>query len=343
MLRGGVIGLGRMGVTHFSIINTHPSVNMVAVCDQSKNMLNFFDKHVKVATFSNQEEMFKESKLDFVIISTPTDSHAEMINLAVANNCHIFVEKPFSMNIGQGDEILNLIEGKELVNQVGYVNRFNEVFMKVKFLLDDGLIGEIKHFKFEMLGSTVVKDSKSSWRGKKNLGGGCMYEFAAHCIDLIIYLLGNPDKIACSALQSIFSSQVEDLVSSSFVYDTGCMGTMLVNWSDITCRKPVNRLEIYGKKGKILADKHAFKVFLKDNEPTHGFHKGWNTNYITDFADNVHFYVRGNEFSSQLNYFIECIQGEHPGENISSFAEAYKTDIVMDKIFKNSLVLASHG
>ena len=82
------------------------------------------------------------------------------------------------------------------MNQVGYVSRFHDVFLQVKRLLDADLIGEIKNFRSEMYGCIVLKDSGTSWRGKTETGGGCMYEFASHAIDLVVYLVGEPDKVA---------------------------------------------------------------------------------------------------------------------------------------------------
>jgi predicted dehydrogenase len=186
-----------------------------------------------------------------------------------------------------------------------------------------------------MYGRTVLKDTKSSWRGKKTSGGGCMYEFAAHCINLVIYLLGQPDKVIGSILQSVFSSNVEDLVSSTFVYNNGYCGTILVNWSDESYRKPTNTIEIFGTKGRILADRHSYKIFLKETDESSGFQQGWNIRYITDFAESVRFYVRGNEFTRQLDYFINCIE-QNCTDNISSFAEALKTNIVAEEIIRNS-------
>jgi predicted dehydrogenase len=185
-----------------------------------------------------------------------------------------------------------------------------------------------------------LKDSKSSWRGKRKTGGGCMYEFASHCIDLVIYLLGKPDKVMGSVMQRIYSSDAEDLVSSSFVYANGCSGIIMVNWSDETFRKPTNIVTIFGTKGKIVADKHTYKIYLKEPNHNRRFHKGWNTRYITDFAKSVRFYVRGNEFTRQLDYFVDCIEKGHMN-NISSFAEAYKTDAVMEEIVNDANRLSS--
>ena len=340
MLKAGYIGFGRMGITHFSILNGHPQVENAAVCDQSQTMLKILHKYTWVPVFTDHHEMIKEADLDFVVISTPSASHAAIIKYAVENDLHIFSEKPFAMNPEEGSEVLEHIAGKNLVHQVGYVNRFNEVFMEVKALLDAGILGEVKHFSSEMYGSTLVKDAKSNWRGTRKMGGGCMYEFASHCIDLALYLFGKPDQVKGSVLQSIYSANVEDLVQSTFVYDRGCLGSISVNWSDESFRKPKNIIKIFGKEGRIVADKHAYKIFLKKEDKARGFHKGWNTRYITDFAQSVRFYVRGNEFTRQLDYFVDGIL-ENRSENIASFLEAYNTDFVMDQITRDAAGIES--
>jgi len=335
MLKAGFIGFGRMGITHFSILNTHPSVEIVAVCDQSSIMLNILKKYVDVEVYSDYKKMIVNTELDFVVISTPSDSHSEIINFAIEKDLHVFTEKPFAMTSAEGRKSLDYLEGKPLVNQVGYVNRFNEVFVEVRRLLDEKVIGDVKNFSSEMYGATVLKDSGSGWRAKRKTGGGCMYEFASHCIDLTVYLLGKPDKVVGSIMQSIYSSNVEDLVSSSFIYNNGCTGTIMVNWSDETYRKPTNIITIFGTKGKIIADKHAYKIYLKESDPDNGFHETWNTRYITDLAKSVRFYVRGNEFTRQLDYFVDCIE-QGRTENISSFEEALKTDILMEEITEDA-------
>ena len=162
-----------------------------------------------------------------------------------------------------------------------------------------------------------------------------MYEFASHCIDLVVYLVGQPDKVVGSIMQSVYSSDIEDLVSSTFIYDKGYSGTIIANWSDESYRKPTNIFTILGTKGKIIADKHAYKIFLRDSDDSNGFQKGWNTRYITDFSKSVRFYVRGNEFTRQLDYFVDCIENERKG-NISSFAEALKTDVIMEEVTENA-------
>ncbi len=136
-------------------------------------------------------------------------------------------------------------------------------------------------------------------------------------------------------MQSIYSSEVEDFVSSTFIYDNGASGAIAVNWSDEAYRKPANIVKVFGTGGRIVADKHAFKVYLKKADEANGFGKGWTTRYITDFGESVYFYLRGNEFTRQLNYFVGCVE-RGATENVSSFAEALKTDIIMEEITQDA-------
>jgi predicted dehydrogenase len=340
MIKGCLVGLGRMGITHFSILNAHPSVEIRAICDRSNRMLNIWKKYTNLNIYSDHRTMFRDEALDFVIISTPTDSHSEIIKAALDSSLHVFVEKPLSINAEQAIATNRYLEGKNLVGQVGYVNRFNEVFVEVKKLLASRVIGDIKTFTSEMYGPTVLKDSKGSWRGKRATGGGCMFEFASHCIDLAVYLVGVPERVTGSILKSIYSSDVEDFVSSTFIYGDGPVGSITVNWSEETYRKPTNIVKILGARGKIIADKHAYKIFLKEDDSTNGFRKGWNTRYITDFGKSVRLYVRGNEFTRQLDSFIECIENG-VDTHISSFSDAMKTDIIMEEITKDAEGIAT--
>ncbi len=72
MLKGGFIGFGRMGITHFSILNSHDSVKIVSVCDSSKTLMNILGKYTDIITYSDYNEMIDKEELDFVVISTPS-------------------------------------------------------------------------------------------------------------------------------------------------------------------------------------------------------------------------------------------------------------------------------
>ena len=96
MLKAGFIGFGRMGITHYSILNSHPSVKVSAIADTSKTMRGLLSKYLETKTYSDYRKMIEEAALDFVVISTPTDSHAEVIDFAIEKGLHVFAEKPLA-------------------------------------------------------------------------------------------------------------------------------------------------------------------------------------------------------------------------------------------------------
>jgi len=335
MLRGGIVGFGRMGLTHYSILNDHPEVKFVGICDPSSFIREQARWHLKVATFDDHEKMIRSTSPDFLIVSTPTFAHAAPLHFAIENGLHVFVEKPFSLSSKEGRDIVNRLTGKSLVHQVGYVYRFNDVLLNVKDLLVRHAIGELLTFKMEWHGRAVLRPSGTTWRAKRSQGGGCLYDFASHAVDLINYCFGPPERIIGSVLKRIFSRDVEDAVFSTFIYNDGLSGHLLSNWSDATYRKPTLRLEVLGSKGKIAADFHTYKVFFPDEPDIEGFNKGWNTRYITDFVKPVRFYLRGFEYTRQLDHFISrIVDPDQP--NVCSFHDGLATDMIIESIVNDS-------
>ena len=80
MIRAGIIGLGKMGVSHCSIINAHPDATLVAVCDTSKFVLSAIRKHSGFECFTDYNEMIDKGHLDCLFVASPTKFHAPMVN-----------------------------------------------------------------------------------------------------------------------------------------------------------------------------------------------------------------------------------------------------------------------
>ena len=125
------------------------------------------------------------------------------------------------------------------------------------------------------------------------------------------------------------------IVSSTFLYKNGISGTIYINWSDSSYRKPTNKFEIFGINGKILADQHSLKIYSNEENTSLNLIKGWNNLYITDLFKPVPFYVRGNEFTNQLYHFIESIQ-KGVNETLCPFDDGVNTLEIIDKIFKDN-------
>lgn len=334
-LRAGIIGAGRMGITHLAILGGHPAVKVVAIADDSPLMNRVLKKfRPDIRLYGDFRAMFQDAELDMVLIATPPHLHASMIDASLDAGLSIFVEKPFTLGAEDARRLTARSREVRGTYQVGYVNRFNDIFMQVKRLIDEGVLGRLIGFRSDMFGRTVTRPSSGSgWRNRRETGGGCLYEFGSHAIDLMVYLLGKPARVTGSSLTPIYSRGADDMVRTNVVYDSGLIGSISVNWSDESYRKPTNKIEILGEHGKILADQHEMKLYLKRAVPSFG--AGWNTIYITDCFTPVPFYVRGSEFTRQLFHFAK--RAQDPAQpNLCGFSDATVTQEVIDMVLADA-------
>jgi predicted dehydrogenase len=335
MIKGAIIGLGKMGLSHVAIVGAHPEVDLVAVCDTSSLVLDAFKKFSKLNTYSDYREMVEKEELDFVVVATPTRFHYPMVKYALEKGLHVFCEKPFSLTTKEGDELVDLANSKWLVNQVGYHNHFIGTFRELKRLLQAKVLGDIVHFTGEAYGPVVTKEKGGTWRSKPEEGGGCLNDYASHVINLIQEIIGRPVKASGSLLKSIYSKGVEDAVYGSLILNNGISGNLSVNWSDDTHRKMSTSITVIGKNGKIICDATEIKIYLKEPNKMEGLDKGWTMKYITDFAIPVNFYLRGEEYSAQIDNFVDCIVNKKQSA-YNTFEQGLYTDKVVEMIVEDA-------
>lgn len=331
MINIGIIGLGRMGISHLAIAKAHPNINVVAVCEPSSFVAAAIEKYAGIKCYKEYKKMIVSEELDGVFITTPTRFHFDMVKYALEKDLHVFVEKPFCLTPEDGQKLVKLAAQKKLVNQVGYHNRFVGTFREMNRLVHSGAIGDVYHVLGEAYGPVVLKKKGGTWRSDAKQGGGCLFDYATHVINLIQTVAGTPERVAGSILKNIYSSGVDDAVYSSLYFKNGISGQLSVNWSDETYRKMSTQLTILATKGKIEVDAQELKVYFKEQPNEDGYEKGWNMRWVTDLSPKVGFYLRGEEYSAQIEYFFECIQ-KNASENMNSFASAHATDCVVDLI-----------
>jgi predicted dehydrogenase len=335
MIRAGIIGLGKMGLSHAAIVSPHPLAELVAVCDTSSLILDAFKKFSTVNVYTDYVKMIDSERLDCVVVATPTRFHYPIVKYALEKGIHTFCEKPFSLNTTEGEELLSLANMKWLVNQVGYHNHFIGTFRELKRLVKSGILGDLVHFTGEAYGPVVTKEKGGTWRSEAAEGGGCLFDYASHVINLIQIILGKPVKASGTVLKKIYSKGVEDAVYTILTLENGLTGVLSVNWSDETYRKMSTSVTLQGKKGKIICDATEIKIYLKEQNIKENLDKGWTIKYITDFAIPVAFYLRGEEYSAQIDNFIDCVVNKRQTD-INSFEQALYTDTVNEFIVADS-------
>jgi len=335
VIRVAVVGVGKMGISHLSMIRAHPEVEVVAVCDSVGYVLDVLAKYTGLRTFTNYQKMLDSVEADAVLIATPTASHVDLVRDALGRGLHVFCEKPLTLSSDDSSELAALASASGLVTQVGYHNRFVGAFQEVKRVLDSGAIGTVSHALAESYGPVVLRSKGATWRSKRTTGGGCLYDYAAHPLDLLTWYLGEPVSAGGTIIGSIFSAETDDEVYSTLRYPAQVSAQLSVNWSDESHRKMTTKVTLWGTKGKIVADRQECQVYLRDTaEPPEGFRHGWNVRYTTELTSPVWFYLRGEEYSAQLDHFVRSISGA--GDTQNDFTSAAATDRAIEMLIRSA-------
>ncbi|MDF1487562.1 Gfo/Idh/MocA family protein [Tessaracoccus caeni] len=335
-MKVAVIGLGKMGISHLSMVRALPDVEVVGVVDATGYLLSILKKYTGLRTYSSIDKLLEAEKPDAAIVATPSRLHYPMVKQLLDAGISVFCEKPFTLSGTEGEELTTLANQRGLVTQVGYHNRFVGAFAEVKRLLDLGAIGEVTHGLAESYGPVVLKPEGGTWRSKSSEGGGCLYDYAAHPLNLINWYLGQPVGVGGTVLNRVFSNEIDDEVSSTLYYPGGKTVSVSVNWSDESVRKMTTRITLWGTGGRIFADRQEVQVYLReDTAIPEGYQPGWNVRYTTELTDQVDFYLRGEEYTAQLAHFVERVKAKQH-EGINTFESAVETDKLIERMIEDS-------
>jgi len=332
MLNVGLVGVGKMGLSHLSILNAHPEVKSVSICESSGYVRSVLERYSGMTVTDSYEKLLEQAGLDAVVIATPSKLHARMVREALNKGLHVFCEKPFCLDPRESRDLAELAIEKKLVNQVGYHYRFVGTFNEAKRLLDARALGDVHHIRVEAYGPVVLRAKGVTWRNRSDEGGGCLYDYACHALDLVNYLVGPPQSVGGVALNRVFSADVDDEVYATLNFGDGLTGQIAANWSDESFRRMSTEVSLWGTNGRIVVDRQEIRSYVRN--PTLSavpVPAGWRTRNITELTAPVNFYLRGEEYSSQIDHFIDQIKRGAPDE-VSSFATAARTDEVVAMI-----------
>jgi len=336
MIRAGLVGLGKMGISHCAILNAHPNVELVAVCDSAQYVLGVLNKYTGVRTYGDFRRMIDEVALDCVVVATPSRTHADVVQYALERDLDVFCEKPFVLDPLDGERLVELARGRGRVTQVGYHYRFVGAFREARRLLEAGALGRVHHLRAEAYGPVVLRPRGSTWRSARAEGGGCLYDYASHAIDLVNFLVGPPIAVSGATLAKVFSRDVEDEVYATLRFGDGSSGQLAANWSDESYRRMTTRVSVWGTNGRINVDRQECQISLRervDGLPDLG--PGWTVRYTTELTAPVGYYLRGEEYSAQIDHCVLAVaqrRTEHP----YSFACALETDRVVQMILRDA-------
>jgi predicted dehydrogenase len=313
----GVVGCGKMGLLHASILNVLPEVKLQVFCEKDKRIRKYVRKLLPgIQCVEHVDEMHD---LDAVFVTVPIPVHYHVIRAIVdrkiANN--IFTEKTLASNFKESSDLCQItkIANRNSVKMVGYHNRFGVTFNKTKSLLDEEVLGEIESFEAYAYSEDFLGSNSPASKAR----GGVLRDLGSHCLDMAMWYFG--DLSANTNLTSSGLSQ-NDCVELSLKSSKGIEGRFSISWMKKGYHKPEIGFTIYGSKGFLKVNDDFLSLEYKD-----GTSQRW---FRQSLGDNVPFLLAEPEYYREDECFVKLIREPSAKTNMCDFFSASKVDRVID-------------
>lgn len=319
-IKTGVIGLGKMGILHASILNVIPNIKLEALCDKSWIMRKLAKNTIKDTIVTNNLKDLENLNLDVLYVTTPIPSHYRIIQEIYNNKLapNLFVEKTLSSNYNQSMELCKLAEKSKGHNMVGYMKRFSVTFRKVKDLLDQGLLDRIYSFDAYAYSSDFFNAQSNKASSSR---GGVLEDLGSHVCDLALWLFND----SLSSIKISSSTHKGDSVYFDIIGLNDFTGSFDISWVKDGFRMPEFGLKIYGNNGTIRVDDNTIVIELKTG--------GSKIYYRHDLEDHVSFLLGDSEYYREDYHFINSIISQE--KNILNFNDAAKVDNLLEQVKVN--------
>ena len=319
-VKWGIIGCGDVCEVKSgpAFYKSNYSVLTAVMRRDAEKAADFAQRHRVARWYSDADELINDPEVDVVYVATPPSTHAYYTIRALNAGKPVYVEKPMAVNTG---ECVLMNKAAEENNQklwVAYYRRSLPYFLKIKELIDDQRIGTIQTVHTVFSQPPAKEDlipAQNTWRVKKEIaGGGYFHDMAPHTIDMLMFLLGDIVEAKGIIYNVGKLYQTEDVVSASFLFETGVVGSGLWNYVSSPLAKK-DLTEIFGEKGIIRFSTFAFTPVELETES--------GIEYI-DLPKPQHIQ------QPMIQSIINEIRGE--GKSPSDGKTGMKTNWVMDEI-----------
>ena len=330
VIKVAVVGLGKMGLSHYAMVNAHPDVEVVGICDSSSYVLGVLeevhrrDDLLRFRHDAGQGRAGRGRDRDAFELA-----RANGARRARARPARLLREAVHAQRTRRRGARRSGRASEAWSRRSAITTDSSAPSTRSRRLLDAGAIGDVTHVLGEAYGPVVLKPKGGTWRSQRTEGGGCLYDYAAHVIDLVNWYVGEPVGVGGTVLNSVFSREIDDEVFSTLYFPGGKTAQISVNWSDESYRKMTTRVTVWGTKGRIFVDRQECQVYLRDTAtPPAGYEHGWNVRYTTELTEPVWFYLRGEEYSAQIDSFVQRVK-ERRTDGINRFQSAGVTDKII--------------
>jgi predicted dehydrogenase len=302
MINVGIIGYGYWGPNVARNFNACKGTKLIAICDLKQKRLDLAKSHYPfIEVFSDPKDLISSENIDVVAVVTPVFSHYELAKMALEYGKHVFVEKPFTSNVAQGEKLINLADKNNLKIMVDHTFLFTGAVRKMREIVDSGELGPLFFYD-------SVRVNLGLFQHDINV----VWDLAPHDFSIMNYLIDYEPTAVSAWGTEHFGRGLEDVAYVAVHFDNGFIAHFHCNWlSPVKIRKTL----ISGNKKMLvwddLSSDEKIKIYDKGVKikNTEGIHKL----LVSYRSGDMHVPQVENTEALKLeaDYFAECIGNKH--------------------------------
>jgi predicted dehydrogenase len=299
-IKVGIVGCGYWGPNLVRNFKSLPDCDLKMMCDLSEQRLTHLHTlHPEIHTATDYGHMLNGINLDAVIIATSVKTHYPMARASLLAGKHTFIEKPMAGSSGHCEELIDIAKKKGLVLMAGHTFLYSPVVKKIKEIVDNGDIGDIRYICSRRLNLGLFqKDINVTW------------DLAPHDISIILYIMGEqPVAVNCRGSAHI-TPGIEDVTTMCLTFSKQRSAIVQSSWLD---PRKVREMTIVGSKRMIVYDDVAplekIRIFDARVETPPHYDTFAEFQYAYHYGDIYVPYVKQEEpLKTECQHFLDCIK-----------------------------------
>ena len=247
----GLVGCGVIAPTHAEAIERLDNAKLLAVCDLNEDAAKACATDFEAEPYTDLDEMLARDDIDICNILTPSGLHAKLGVQCADAGKHVICTKPIDITLENIDRLIEAGERNNVNISATHQNRDYPIYRKIKSYVDEGKLGEL------LYGNAFVPWFRSDeyyaqgWQGTKALdGGGALINQSIHYIDLLIWFMGQVERVCGFADALAHDIETEDIGSAVLKFEGGQHG--IIQGTTCTYNGMPARIEIHGTKGNVV-------------------------------------------------------------------------------------------
>lgn len=248
MIRAAIVGLGRWGRTLVGAVQGKSTeIRFTAGHSRTREAAEPFCAEHGIRYCGDLDQILADPGIDAVVYATPHSQHGAQVERTAAAGKHVFMEKPFTLDVKSAEQALAAVARAGVVLGVAYPRRFHPAMIELKARIDDGRLGVPTHAETAQAAPAgQFMPEGYYWRADpREAPGGAMTATGVHNLDALIYLFGRIEEVYCLSLHR-WMTRLEDTTSVLLRLENGMSASLYC--SLVTA--PTYRFAVYGTKGR---------------------------------------------------------------------------------------------